>query len=108
MSLTNSRLKLEQVGNVKIVTFTGGRIRDDLDTFVPGDLYAHLLLDFSNIESISSLELAALIHLHKGTKARGCRMTLFNLSAEVFEVFAITRLHRMFQICREPMAPAPV
>ena len=109
MSLTNIAPKVEQAGNVKIVTFAGSRIRDDLDHFVPDDLYAdHLLLDFRHVQSISSLELAALIHLHKGTQARGGRLTLFNLNAQVFEVFEITRLHGMFQICREQMVPAQV
>ena len=116
MRVTISEPKVEQAGNVKIVTFTGSRIRDDMDNFVASDLtgqtddpYAtHLLLDFSNVESISSLELATLVNLHKRTEACGGRLTLFNLSAEVFDVFTITRLHRLLEICRGPATPAPV
>ncbi len=105
----NSSPKVEQTGNVKIITFTGNRIRDDIDNMLSTELAgqtdqlgtSHLLLDFTNVESISSLELATLINLHKRMKASGGRLTLFNLSLQVFEVFTITRLQSLFGICRE-------
>jgi anti-anti-sigma factor len=101
--------KVELTGNVKIITFTGSRIRRDIENAIAQELEgqtdelgeSHLLLDFSNVESISSVELGTLITLHKSMKASGGRLTLFNLSAAVFEVFTVTRLQTLLGICRE-------
>ena len=101
--------KVERSGNVKIITFSGERIRDDVENMIAtelvgqteGEADTHLLLDFTNVETISSVELGTLIKLQKQLKAAGARLTLFNLSPLVFEVFSITRLHNYFGICRE-------
>ncbi|MCI0684145.1 MAG: STAS domain-containing protein [Gemmataceae bacterium] len=103
----NAAAKIEQAGNVRIITFAGARIRDDLVGSILGALGDdHLLLDFTHVESISSMELAALITLHKRIKTAGGRLTLFNLHPDVFEVFSITRLEKLFSICREQAALA--
>jgi len=101
--------KIEQAGNVRILTFAADRIRDDIETMIADDLKGrsgdlsetHVLLDFTNVEFISSLELATLINLHRRVKTAGGRLSLFNLSPSVFEVFAVTRLEQLFSICRE-------
>ena len=99
--------KTERTGNVKIITFTAGQLRDVenvINTELEGltdDLgECHLLLDFTNVECITSVELGTLVGLHKRMKASGGRITLFNLSLPVFEVFTVTRLHRVLEICR--------
>jgi anti-anti-sigma factor len=105
----NSSPKVERSGNVKIITFSGERIRDHVENMIASELLGqaegeadtHLLLDFSNVETISSVELGTLINLQKQLKAAGARLTLFNLSPLVFEVFSITRLNKYFGICRE-------
>lgn len=112
----NAAPKVELAGNVRILTFSGARIREDFienvlaaeleDSAVAPD-EGHLLLDFTHVETISSLELAGLIRLHQKIKAAGGRLTLFNLSAQVFEVFSITRLAKLFSICREDAATTP-
>ena len=91
---------------VKIITFTAGQMRLEnvLATELEGltdDLgECHLLLDFTNVEYISSVELGTLVTLHKKMKASGGRLTLFNLNLQVFEVFAATRLETLIGICR--------
>lgn len=108
MAPTPRHTKVEQAGNVKIISFTGSRIRD-LENMLAGELDGHtddvgdchLLLDFSNVGYIGSLELGTLIALHKRITAGGGRLTLFNLSANVFEVFTVTRLQTLLEICRE-------
>lgn len=99
--------RMEQSGNVKILTFMGSRIEDelarmasDLDSEPDALGKCHLLLDFSNVEAISSTDLGTLIGLHNRLKNAGGRLTLFNLSAQVFEVFSITRLQTFLGICR--------
>ncbi len=60
----------------------------------------HLLLDFSNVKDIYNVELGTIITLHKRMKASGGRLTLINLSVQVYEVFRVCRLHTFLEICR--------
>jgi anti-anti-sigma factor len=99
--------KVEYHGNVRIITFTPGgpeRFGDVLGGKLQGlteELgLCHLLLDFSCIERITSVELGTLVNLHKQLKSSGGRLTLFNLNLSVFEVFAVTRLETLIDICR--------
>jgi anti-anti-sigma factor len=99
--------KTEQAGNVKILTFTAGQARDvenviatELDGLPDGMGDCHLLLDFTNVEYITSVELGTLVNLHKRLKDSGGRLTLFNLNLQVFEVFTATRLETLLGICR--------
>jgi hypothetical protein len=47
--------------------------------------------------------LGTLITLHQRLKACGGRLTLFNLNAQVYEVFTMTHLQTLLGICREEM-----
>jgi anti-sigma B factor antagonist len=101
--------KVEQSGNVKIITFTGARIRDAMENMIAKELEGrteglgecHLLLDFTKVASIGSAELGTLVTLHKRLQASGGRLTLFNLNAHVSEVFTVTRLQTLLGISRE-------
>ncbi len=107
--MSDSHPKVEKSGNVTILTFTGQAFREidnqiatELEGRAGGLESCHLLLDFSNVERINSEELGTLIRVHQRVKASGGRLTLFNLSPAVYEVFTITRLHTLLGICREP------
>jgi anti-anti-sigma factor len=100
--------KVEQVGNVTIITFTANHVRDignkitaELEGRTDGLGECHLLLDFSKVDRITSEELGTLIGLHKTVKAAGGRLTLFNLSEQIYEVFTTMHLHTLLSICRE-------
>ena len=118
MNLSNNNHlppKVEKSGNVKIITFTGDEVRD-VENVLAKELKGHmddlgechLLLDFTNVEYLSSVELGTLITLHKRVKASGGRLTLFNLNAQVYEVFTVTHLQTVLGICREENAVAKV
>jgi anti-sigma B factor antagonist len=100
--------KVERNGNVTVITFTPHAIRD-VENVIARELLGltgetgerHLLLDFTNVEYMNSMELGTLVTLHKQIEAGGGRLTLFNLSAQVFELFTVTRLHTLLGICRE-------
>lgn len=99
--------KIEQRGGVRIITFAAGSSRD-VENVIETELAGltdelgecHLLLDFTNVEYITSVELGTLVGLHKKMKASGGRLTLFNLNLQVFEVFTVTRLETLIGICR--------
>jgi len=99
--------KTERTGNVKIITFTAGQKRD-VENVIATELEGltdqlgecQLLLDFTNVEYITSVELGTLVSLHTKIKASGGRLTLFNLNLQVFEAFTVTRLDKLMGICR--------
>jgi anti-anti-sigma factor len=107
-SLSRSPPKIERCGGVKIITFAAGQKRD-VENVIATELEGqtddlgecHLLLDFTNVECITSVELGTLIRLHTKMRATGGRLTLFNLNLQVFEVFTVTRLEKLIGICRE-------
>lgn len=102
-----SLTKMEQSGKLRIITFAASRLRNE-DNPIAAELAGltedlgecHLLLDFTNVEFITSIELATLVNLHKKMKEANGGLTLFNLNPQIFEVFAITRLEKLIAICR--------
>lgn len=98
--------KTEQTGTVKIITFTAGQVR--LENVIASELVGltddlgecHLLLDLTNVEYLTGVEIGTLVNLHNKMKASGGRLTLFNLNVQVFEVFLATHLESMIGICR--------
>jgi anti-anti-sigma factor len=107
----HSSPKVEQSDNVRVITFTADKVRDvenmlarELDGRTNRLGACHLLLDFTNVEYLNSLELGTLVTLHKRMKAAGGRLTLFNLNAQVYEIFTMTHLQTVMGICREGKA----
>lgn len=57
-----------------------------------------LLLNFKDVRFMSSSVLGRLVHLNKKCKGDKTRLVLCNISAEIMEVFKITRLNKVFDI----------
>ena len=57
-----------------------------------------IVLDFSNVEYLSSAALGKLITLDKKVKANSGKLRLCNVRPEIYEVFAITRLNKLFEM----------
>jgi anti-sigma B factor antagonist len=71
---------------------------DELFQLVERDQRKNLILNFANVEFLSSAALNKLIILDKKVKAHTGKMRLCNLRPEIYEVFAITRLNQLFDI----------
>jgi anti-anti-sigma factor len=110
----------ESSGDVTVFTFSAPAVRDEEDMLgkelrgLADDLDGrHLLLNFANVRGIYSVEIGTLISLHKRLRAAGGRLTLFGLSAAVYEVLDLMRLDGYLDICRAGdvedafLAPAP-
>jgi anti-anti-sigma factor len=105
--------KVEQSDNVRVITFSADGVCD-VENMLARDLIGctdelgdgHLLLDFTNVERLGSAELGTLVGLHKRMKACGGRLTLFNLNADIYEVFTATNLQTLLGICRDGRTPA--
>jgi anti-sigma B factor antagonist len=101
------RVEVNEVGEVTVVHFRDQKIIEDLGIqemgqelfqLVEGENRKKLVLNFSSVDFLSSAALGKLITLDKKTKARGGSLKLCNIRPEIYEVFAITRLNRLFDI----------
>jgi anti-anti-sigma factor len=101
----------EAVDDVTVVHFTGVNvfldedtvtsIRDQLYSLADETSQSRLLLDFSNVEYLSSMALATLVTLHKKLHAGGRLLTIHNLTPHVHEVFKATRLDKFLHLWPE-------
>jgi anti-sigma B factor antagonist len=95
-------------GDLTVVHFTGhkawldeealDRIRGQLLALADEPGGSDLLLDFGNVEYLSSAALGPLVSLHEELLAGGRHMTVGNLSPQVHEVFAATRLDKFLDL----------
>jgi anti-sigma B factor antagonist len=107
------RLEVEDIGDVTVVNFVDRRILDEQNIQIIGEQLFSLvdevgrrkiLLNFGNVEFLSSAALGKLIALHKKLQAVGGRLILCNIDQEIYEVFEITRLDKFFTIQKEEQA----
>jgi anti-anti-sigma factor len=106
------RPKVEQSGDVRVVTFTVSGVRDvenviarELEGWTDGRDGCHLMLDFSNVVYVNSGELGTLVGLHARVTRAGGRLSLFNLTDRIYEIFALCRLQALLGISREGTVP---
>jgi len=101
------RLEVSEVGTVTVVRFVDRKILDaaniqelgeELFSLVEQDNRKQLLLNFSNVEFMSSAALNKLIVLNKKVQGVGGKLRLSNLRPEILDVFVITRLNTVFDI----------
>jgi anti-sigma B factor antagonist len=101
------RLQLTEVGDVSVVRFVDRKILDEaniqelgqeLFQLIEEENRKSILLNFSSVEFLSSAALGKLITLDKKVKARGGKLKLSNIRPEIYEVFAITKLNKLFDI----------
>ena len=101
-----NRIYVSDVGEVSVVQFRDRKILDESNIQEMGrELFelveqkrAKILLNFMNVEFLSSAALGKLITLDKKLKAAKGQLKLSNIRPEIYEVFAITRLNKLFDI----------
>lgn len=107
MSAGQRRLDIEEVGDVTIAKFTDKKILDENNIQVIGnqlfglveeDGRKKIILDFSNVEYLSSAALGKLITMEKKVRVSGGKLRLCSIRADIFEVFKITNLNKLFEI----------
>ena len=101
------RLELEEVGDVTVVNFVDKKILDENNIQIIGnqlfglveeDGRKKIVLDFTNVEYLSSAALGKLITMDKKVKAISGKLRFRNIRSDILEVFKITRLDKLFQI----------
>ena len=106
-STSHRKIDVEEIGDVTVARFVDRKILDETNIQIVGNqLFAlvddegrqKILLDFSNVEYLSSAALGKLITLDKKAKANGGKLRLCSVRPEIYEVFAITRLNKLFDM----------
>jgi anti-sigma B factor antagonist len=101
------RLEVSEVGEVTVVRFVDRKILDEasiqelgseLFQLVEQENRGKIVLNFSKVDFLSSAALGKLITLDKKVKARSGKLKLSNIRPEIYEVFAITKLNKLFDI----------
>jgi len=104
------RLEVEHIGDVTVVNSVDRKIldeqniqiiREQLFSLVDDQGLRKLLLNFGNVEFLSSAALGKLITLNKKLQAAGGRLILCNIDPQIHEVFEITKLDKFFNIQKE-------
>ncbi|MBU0717303.1 MAG: STAS domain-containing protein [Planctomycetes bacterium] len=114
MSEEKAPVSITESDGVKIVEFTDRKILEELSISEIGDtlaglINAHpgikLLLCFKGVDHLSSAALGVLITLNKRVQEQNGVLKLSNITPQIYEVFKITRLNKLFDI-RETMEDA--
>lgn len=107
------RLEQEEVGDVTVVTFVDKKILDEQNIQIIGDQLFDLvdnqgrkkiLLNFGNVEFLSSAALGKLITMNKKAQAAGGKLIMCKIAKEIMEVFEITKLDKLFKIYKDEQA----
>jgi anti-sigma B factor antagonist len=100
VSVTNQK-------DVRIVEFTNNKILDEgniaeigqtLGVLIEERNNPKLLLDFANVDHLSSAALGMLINVNNKIKQKDGQLRLANIKPQIFEVFVITKLNKLFKI----------
>lgn len=113
MAQPTRRLRTETIDGVTVVSFVDSKIvadeaiqevGDQLYALVEQDGHKKVLLNFGNVQYLSSAALGKLINLKKKVGAAKGVMKLCCIHPELKVVFKITRLDQVFEIFDEEQA----
>jgi len=101
------RIEVSESASVSVIRFLDQKIIDpeaiqelgqELFDLVEGEDRKKLVLNFENVDFLSSAALGKLITFQKKSKRNDSQLILTNISPEIYQVFAITNLDKLFQI----------
>lgn len=107
MPASESRLRVRRVDNVTQIEFIDRNILDEANIQLIGEEIAalidaetspRLLISFANVDHLSSAALGTLITIRTRIEAKKGQLALANIDPQIYEVFVITRLNKLFQI----------
>ncbi len=102
-----SHIRVREVDGVRVVEFADRKILEELSIQEIGEELAklvddtpgiRLLLCFQNVDHLSTAALGMLIKLNQRIKEQNGQLKLSDINRQIYEVFKITRLNRLFEI----------
>jgi len=110
MATIQPRISVEYAENATIITFVDEKILEEKDiqalqesimSVIEQAERLNLVLDFCNVQFLSSAVLGLLIRVSKKVYERDGRLRLCNISPKIYEIFKITRLTKIFEIYQD-------
>ncbi len=107
MASGDSRLRVKRVDAVSQVEFVDRNILDEgniqiigaeIAALIDAEASPRVLISFANVEHLSSAALGTLITVNNKVRAKSGQLRLANIDSQIYEVFVITRLNKLFQI----------
>ena len=107
MAETESRLRVAEGGGVTRIVFLDKnileeasiqKIGDEISALIDDSPNPKVLINFENVEHLSSAALGTLITVNNKVRQKGGQLRLTNIDPQIYEVFAITKLNKLFQI----------
>ncbi len=107
MPASESRIRVKRSGQVTQVEFLDRNILDEGNIQLIGEEIARLieaeatprlLISFANVEHLSSAALGQLITINNKVRSKSGQLRLADIDPQIYEVFTITRLNKIFQI----------
>jgi anti-sigma B factor antagonist len=102
-----SRLKITDQKDIRIIEFNENKILDEaniaeigqaLGTLIEARTRPRILLDFANVDHLSSAALGMLINVNNRIRQQSGQLRLANIKPQILEVFVITKLNKLFRI----------
>jgi anti-sigma B factor antagonist len=103
----SQRLNVTDHKDVKVVDFVDSKILDEaniaeigqhLTEMVAAKDRPKILLDFKNVDHLSSAALGMLINVNNKVKQQSGQLRLAGIKPQILEVFEITKLNKLFRI----------
>jgi len=100
-------LSVVQEKAARVVEFTNNKILDEgniaeigttLNSLIDENENPKILLDFNNVDHLSSAALGMLINANNRIRQRNGQLRLANIKPQILEVFVITKLNKLFRI----------
>jgi anti-sigma B factor antagonist len=110
MAEIKPRISVEYAEKATIISFTDEKILEESDikalqdsimSVVEQTERIKLILDFGNVQFLSSAVLGLLIRLSKRIYENDGKLRLCNINPKIHEVFKITRLTKIFDIYKD-------
>ena len=107
MTTKDSRLVVCEVDDVTQIEFVDRnileeaniqQIGEEIAAIIDAQAVPKILLSFENVEHLSSAALGTLITVNTKIKQKGGQLRLSNIDKQIYEVFVITKLNKLFQI----------
>ncbi len=104
------RISVGYTENATIITFTDEKILEEKDiqalqesimSMLEQAERLNMILDFCNVRFLSSAVLGLLIRISKKIYERDGQLRLCNINPKIYEIFKITRLTKVFDICQD-------
>lgn len=109
MATTPARITVRREGSILIVGFVDRNILDEtniqqigmeISRLLDAEGRPRLIIDFANVNHMSSAALGELIKINNKVRNLDGQLRLVNIASPIYDVFTITKLDRLFQICK--------